>query len=385
MRVLHVTPSMSPESGGPPVAVSGLTRALTAGGVQCEILTTTGGRSRRPPMSVPGVSVRAFAASPLSGVWNAHSRALSDFVHDGLADFDAVHVHELWHYAGFAACRAARKFGLPYVVSIHGALDGPVLRRKAARKWSYMKLVQRPILRSAAALHALTEAEAEQARRLCVAVPVAVVPNAVEAGLGDAVDSADTAALRRRFAELDGKRVILFLGRLDQKKGLDVLVDSFIRVASRLPDVTLLVAGPDKGNTRSVMEQALAAAGLDGRAVFAGLLQGSEKLAALACADVFVLPSRSEGFSVAVLEAMAAGLPVVISEHCYFPDVADRGAGVVVCVDIDEVADAICELLGDDRRRIESGRNGRGLVEERYCWPTVAQAFAELYDSMLGA
>lgn len=382
MKVLHVTATMSPEGGGPPVVVGGLASALSVGGVPCEIATTTAGRFRRPPIAVPRAPLHAFSASLLSRVWNAHSPMLADYVGRRLSHFDVVHVHELWHYPAFAACRAAREHGIPYVVSLHGGLGGPALRQKAARKWWYMKLVQRHILGSAAALHALTDVEAAQARRLGVTTRVAVIPNAVEADLPAAIDQADAAAFRERFAQLDGRRVILFLGRLAERKGLDVLAASFIRVAGRFPDAALLVAGPNEGNMQAETTRTLAAAGLDDRVVFAGTLQGPDKLAALTCADVFVLPSRSEGFSNAVLEAMAAGLPVVISEHCNFPEVADHGAGLVVGTDVNEVADAVCGLLGDDQRRVEAGRNGRRLVEERYCWPTIAQAFAELYESV---
>ena len=115
---------------------------------------------------------------------------------------------------------------------------------------------------------------------------------------------------------------------------------------------------------------------------FTGALVGNDKLAALACADVFVLPSYAEGFSNAVLEALAAGLPVVISEHCNFPEVAECGAGHVVRNDVREIADAVSTFLGDEHRREEASRNGSRLVEERYSWSTVAEAFAELYGSI---
>ena len=385
MKVLHVTPTMSAEAGGPPVAVRGLTTALTARAIECEVLTTRGGRFLRPPLSIPGVPVHALTASPFSAAWNAHSPALGRFVEDRLAEYDLVHVHELWHYPGFVACRAARKRGIPYLLSLRGGLDDLALRQKAARKWLYMKMVQRPILRSASALHALTTVEAALCRQLQLQTRVPVIPNGVAADLSETIDQLDVSAFLERFPMLGGKRVILFLGRLSANKGLDLLARSFIDVAKQFDDAALLIVGPNEGNTRSQVTLLLESAGLIERVAFTGALDGLDKLSALACADVFVLPSYAEGFSNAVLEALAAGLPVVISEHCNFPEVAECKAGFVVRNDVAEIGNAICGLLGDDHRRQEAGRNGRRMVEERYCWPMVAAAFADLYGSIVAS
>lgn len=385
MKVLHVAATMSAEAGGPPVALRGLTTALAAVGVDCEVLTTMGGRFHGPPVPMPDARVHACPASRLSYLWNSHSPALADFVGEHLAEFDVVHVHELWHYPGFVACRAARRHGVPYVVSLRGGLDGVALRRKAVRKWLYMALVQGRLLRSASALHSLTPVEAVHAKALGGGTPVTVIPNGVASDLKQAVDELGAAACLERFPRLSGKRVILFLGRLTANKGLDLLARSFIGIAKELDDAALLIVGPDEGDTQAQATRLLAEAGVIDRVTFAGPLDGNDKLAALACADVFVLPSYAEGFSNAVLEALAAGLPVVISEHCNFPEVAQRAAGVIVPNDVREIGSAVSTLLGDETRREEAGRNGRRLVEERYSWSTVADAFADLYGSIATA
>ena len=383
MNVLHVTPTMSAESGGPRVTVRGLTTALGAEGVQCEIATTMGGRYRQPPSAVPDVPMHVQPTSPFASAWNAHSSALARVVAGQVTRFDVVHVHELWHHPGFAACRAAHRHGIPVVLSMHGCLDALALGQKRGRKQLYLKLTRRLLQRSVSVLHALTDVEAAQADRLGVPTPVTVIPNGVPAELPDAVEQVDTTAFGKRFPALAGKRVVLFLGRLAPRKGVDVLARSFVDVARRLDDVALLVVGPNRGDTQEQAQTLLASAGLLDRAVFTGALDGADKLGALACADVFVLPSEGEGFSNAVLEAMAAGLPVVVSEQCRFPAVAERSAGMVVRSDAAEVGQAICALLGDDRRRQEAARNARRLVAEHYLWPTVAASFAELYRSLV--
>ena len=381
--MLHVTPTMSPEAGGPPVAVRGLTMALAADGIRCEILTTVGGRFRRPSLCVPGIPVHGLAASWLSGTWNGHAPALARFVERRIGQFDVVHVHELWHYPGFAACKAAQRLGIPYVLSLRGGLDALALRQKAARKRLYMELVQRPMLRTSSALHALTDVEAAHARRLALSTRMEVIPNGVALDLLHAVAEVDTSAFLRRYPMLVGKRVILFLGRLSANKGLDLLAQAFVGVADRFGDAVLLVVGPNEGDTQSEATRSLEAAGVLGRTTFTGALAGEDKLSAFACADVFVLPSRAEGFSNAVLEALAAGLPVVVSEHCNFPEVAEGGAGTVVPNDAAAIGEAIGWFLSEDRRRREAGAQGRRMVNERYGWPRVAAAFADLYRSVM--
>ena len=383
VRVLHVTATLSTEAGGPPAVVRSTTMALAARGVRCDIVTTTGGRFQGPSLPVPGLTVHAFEGSWLSRAWNAHCASLTDFVDHRLAEFDLVHVHEPWHYPGFVVCRRALRFGIPYVLSPHGALDPVLLAQKATRKWLYMETIQRPILQSAAALHALTDIEASQIDRLASPTPVVVIPNGVAVSIAQGVDEASKRAFLGRFPVLCGKRVVLFLGRLAWKKGLTLLARSFAHVAREFDDAALLVVGPNEGDTRAQAANVLASAGLTERVIFTGALDGQDKLGALACAQVFVLPSLSEGFSVAVLEALAAGLPVVISDQCNFPEVAEWDAGSVVRNDIAEVAGAICDLLKDDGRREAAGRNGRRMVAARYSWPKIAEAYANMYESIV--
>ncbi len=186
-----------------------------------------------------------------------------------------------------------------------------------------------------------------------------------------------------QYPELKGKRVILFLGRMHLMKGLDALARGFAAIAGRFPDAALLVAGPDIDGSRGRMASILREAGVLERAVFPGMLTGNDKLAALRRAGLFVLSSYSEGFSVAVIEALACGLPVVISEECCLPEVAESEAGFVVGAAGDQVAGAMSALLSDDGLRARMGRNGRKLVEQRYTWESVAQSVANAYRAVV--
>ncbi len=381
LNVLHVTASMSPTWTGPAFAVAELTSELSRQGVGCEIVTTRGYRVGSNPMSPPGVPVHSFDAGLPARLWTAYAKELSRFIDDRAADYDLIHVHEVWHYPGYVALRAAARHQLPCVLSLHGGLSQWGLRQKALKKRIYRFVLQDRMLRNAGVLHAITRAEREQLARLGFATPTVVIPNGVVPASFEALP--EPAALTRRFPPLAGKRVVLFLGRLHPVKGLDVLVRSFATIARRFEDAALLLAGPDKFGTRQYLESVLRELGLLDRAVFTGMLTGRDKLAALSCAELLVLSSHTEALGIAALEAMAARLPVVVSEGCGFPEVAERGAGLVVKTDETAIAEAVCRLLADAPLRHRMGEQGRKLVCESYTWQITANQITNLYKSLM--
>ena len=225
----------------------------------------------------------------------------------------------------------------------------------------------------------MSQGEATRVAELGYETPMYLVSNGVD--LDEAAPHAKSEFLKN-YPMLAGKRVILFLGRLHRIKGVDVLARCFATLASIFPDTVLLVAGPDDG-ARGEMRSILRKAGVLNRTVFTGLLTGDRKLAAYQCADLFVTLSYGDAFSNAILEALAARLPVVISEHCNFPEVAEHGAGFVVPLDDASVCEAIGKLLSDVRLGARMGRNGGKLVEERYAWQSTAASMAACYWTLL--
>jgi len=176
--------------------------------------------------------------------------------------------------------------------------------------------------------------------------------------------------------------VVLFMGRLDAVKGLDILIPAFARASGSRDDLFLVIAGPDRGYGTEAA-RLIRKAGLSHRSAMVGTLHGDHRLAALARADVFVLPSYSEGFSVAVLEALATGCPVVITQECNFPEVAAAGAGLVVEPETGQVADALARILDRPELAHQMRANARALIEERYTWDRIAALFADMYRSIL--
>lgn len=385
MNVLHIVPSMAPEYGGPVAVVRALTSALTREGIRCDIFSTVQRRAGADIRVAAGPDVHLFETGPLARFWPAYSNDLTKAVRAGIQSgtVDLVHVHEPWHHPGLVAFRRAFEYGVPCVLTPHGTLEAWALEHKALKKRVYMRIFQDHVIRSSDAIHALTNEEMKRITDLGYETPIFVTPNGVDP---DLLESApDAGELTAKYPQLEGKLVILFLGRLHAKKGLDVLARSFARISHSHRDCMLLVAGPDQDGSKERMESILLAEHVLDRTVFTGMLSGRDKLAALKRADMFVLSSYSEGFSVAVLEALAAGLPVVISRQCNFPEVSKHAAGFVVEPEEAAVTQAIATLLADARSRVAMGRNGRRLVRERYTWTAIAASMAERYRRLIVA
>lgn len=292
---------------------------------------------------------------------------------------DGVHLHGLWEASTAMGSRTARRLGKPYLVSAHGMLEPWALANKRVKKWIYAHLAEHRVVAEAACLHALTRAEAEQYRRFGARAPIAVVPNAV-----DVPERLCADAFFKRFPELGGKRLIVFLGRLHPKKGLDLLIDAWTQLGRGFPEAQLVVAGPDAEGTRAKLDAALTAAGMENRVTFTGMLDPTMKWSALAAAEIFVLPSYSEGLPMGVLEAMGAGVPAIVTQNCNLPEIAEYRVGWEIEANAAALSAAIQEALEQSPQQNQvTGRRGCDLVTKRYNSRHVAQAMAEVYGYVL--
>jgi glycosyltransferase involved in cell wall biosynthesis len=291
---------------------------------------------------------------------------------------DVIHTHELRTVENLLM--APRK-PVPVILSPHGTLPYGTGRSLVKRTWD--RLFGRGQLRKISHVTALTAVEVDEARALWEAQGVpfpgaSVIPNGVEAGFAGSVRAEGD--LRARYALGQGK-VVLFLGRLHERKGLQYLIPAFAQAARDLPEARLLVVGPDAGMLAAA--QVLAAqAGIADRVVFTGMLGGADRLAAFRTADLFALPAIGEGLSMAALEAMAAHLPLILTPGCNLPDLEQRGAGLLVERAVEPLAAALRTLLADSGRRREMGRRGGAWVEEAFTWPAIAAQTEALYSRL---
>ena len=291
-----------------------------------------------------------------------------------------LHVHGIWEEHCAIASRAASRAHRPYVVSAHGMLDPWAFRNKHFKKQVYLRLVERATLAHASCLHALTRREAQCYREFGLKNPVAVIANGV-----DVPEAFSANEFLRRHEELRGRRLVLFLGRVHYKKGLDILSRAWAQVSRRFDDAHLVIAGPDFENTQAGVKATLDALNVGDRVTFTGMLPSALKWSALAAASVFILPSYSEGFSVAALEAMAAGLPVIVSEACNFPRVAEEDAGWVVTPTAEAVEDSLIQALSLRSCELAAyGRRGEQLVSRHYTWAGIGEQMRSLYEWLQG-
>ena len=385
MRILHAISNLSPQAGGPPKAGLGMARAIARRGHDVAIYTTNfdGASDLDVPLGEPvdigGVEVR-YHPVHFPRFWET-SFPLGRALASDAGRFDLMHLHSLYMYHDYAGGRAARRAGVPYIVRPHGTLDPYIWKRRRSRKALFEAWFQNRVLAGAAALHYTTDDEWR------LAAPVArnpngfVVPNGLD--MDEFAGLPEKGAFRARHPEIGDRRIVLFLGRLNFKKGLDLLAPAFGQVVAAGHDAHLVIAGPDDDMAEKTRSW-LAAAGVLDRATFTGMIAGDEKLAALADAEMFVLPSYSENFGIAVAEALACGLPVVISDAVnIWPEVEAAGAGLVGPCDADATARHMIEILEHPDAATRMGRAGAQLARDRYSWDGIAPALEKAYEDVL--
>ena len=364
--ILHLCNGLDPErDGGMVPSILGMAGGLAAVGRSVRIVTPSPSRLdaiRRPE----GVRLDGPEAS-LEGA---------------VRDAEIVHIHGLWQghcRRGASAAIASRK---PYLIAAHGMADPWALRQKRLKKWLYAALIERKNLKHAACLHALTRPELGHLRAMAPGTPVALVPNGVDPEPFQTLPPRSD--LEREHPELRGKFVVLFFGRVHKKKGLDLLAPALAGVAADHPNLHVLVAGIDDGALRPFLAEA-DALGQGGRVTYMGHVSGGQAMRVWGAADAFVLPSHSEGFSMAVLEALAAGLPALVTDACHFPELEARDAGLVVRPTVPGIAAGLRGLLErSPAQRRAMGRRGRDLVAQGYTWERQARRLAEVYGWLLG-
>jgi len=293
---------------------------------------------------------------------------------------DVVHLHALWMYTSWAALRWARETGRPHVVSVHGMLDDWALDNARWKKRLVGWLYENRSLRRAACLHALNEDEYRSIRDYGLDGPVCVIPNGVE--LPD--ERADTTPPWADRTE-SSDRVLLFLGRIHPKKGLDELLEAWARLDGDVEGWRLAVVGWDDGGHLAELKERTAALGLDEDVWFLGPRYGDEKDAAFRHADGFILPSYSEGLPMAVLEAWSYRLPVLMTPQCNLEEGFEADAAYRIEPDSQRIAEGLQAFMHkENAERIRVGERGRALVEEQYTWPQIARSMRSVYRWILG-
>lgn len=397
MRILYALMAYKPawRIGGPVLSVSEAAEALVNKGHHVTVFCSNSNLDRDldvpvdRPLDVSGVEVWycrrhepiqkwlpfiPYLSRSIGFIYCPAMRGALDRV---MPSVDVVDTHMPFVYPSYAAAHAAFRHRRPLVYHQRGNFDPARLRFRPWKKRLYIHLVERPIIRRAMMLVGLTEAERASFRALGVQTPVEVVPNGVRLP-DDRPDARER--VHRRWGIDPRAPVVLFMGRLHPTKGPEKLLAAFARARDQHPRAVLVMAGPDEWRLGAAWSAQVAERGLTNHVLFPGMLTGDDKADMLARADLFSLPSIGEGFSMAVLEALAARTAVMLSPGCNFPEVDAAGCGLTVPADEAAMAAALIELLGEPERLRTMGEAGRALVAAQYSWDVIADRLLAVYD-----
>lgn len=375
MRVLHVIPSVADRSGGPATAIGPMCRALRDQGVEVQLAATNEGLKQVSTGSLAeykGVPARFFPVQLGSSF--KYSRPFAAWLKDNLHDFDVVHIHAVFNHACVAAAAACRSAGVPYVVRPLGTLDPWSMKQKPVRKRVFWLMSGKKMLQHSAAVHYTAAAEKAATEKYLRMNHGRVIQLGVEA-----IERAPSNALAEWFPALAQQRYVLFLSRIDPKKGLDVLIEAFVSLVRR-PQFNgwrLVIAGDGPRDYVSALKEKAASSH---RIMFAGWVEGEQKEALLRNAALLALPSRHENFGLCVVEAMARGVPVLLSPQVNLArDVDAADAGWIV--ERDDLTGGLAAALADDTERERRGKAAY-LFAQRYSWKKTAADLIDLYNEV---
>ncbi len=391
MRTLHVIPSISLVRGGPSQAVLDLVRAIRPLGVDAEIVTTNddGPTVLNVPLRTlidhEGVPVRFFPrfSPPMRFLWEfAYSRELTMWLRKHLVDYDIVHVHAAFSYVPSSSMRLARRARIPYINRPSGLFCRWSMQQRTFRKRLFLALFERANLEGAAALEFTAEQEQDETADLGFSVRSFVLPYGLH--IPRCIDN----ARQRLCAKLQlspSEPVILFLSRLHPKKGAHLLLEAVENLSTRF---TVLVAGSGAPEYEQQLTTMANRERLKGRVKFVGFAAGEFKQLLLQGADLFVLPSHSESFAIAALEALAAGTPVLTTPAVPLAYLIRKfDLGWVENPDPEALRETLRAALKQvgQRDKMESRRKlATQLVERNFSWPRIASRTADVYGAILG-
>lgn len=296
-----------------------------------------------------------------------------------IKDFDVVHVHEHRQTLGIIACYFARRYGIPYVVQAHGSVL-PFFQKEGLKNL-FDKVFGFKILHGASKVFALTEVEKEQYLKMGVEEErIEIVPLGIN--IEEYSNLPEEGRFREKFNISEDDRLVIFIGRIHEIKGLDLLVDAFHELIQSHSNIKLAIVGPDDGYG-DALDSRIKERGISDEVVVTGPLYKREKQEALVDCDLFVMPSRYESFTTSGLEAMACGKPLVLTRNNHIHDWVDGSVGLACDDDKISLKEAMEAILFDGELSHEFGENGRRLIRDKYNWDMINQQILDIYKNMI--
>ena len=388
MKILHLIPSIAPVRGGPSQAIIQMVHALSYQGVEVEIATTNDNGSELlnvplnqrtiyqdvpvwffPRFSPPVASIRDFSFCDQLTIW----------LWQHLLEYDLLHVHAIFSYPSTAAMAIARLRGIPYINRPLGQLGTWSLQQGDRKKKTYLTLIERTNLNRSQALHLTSSQEEEELSQLNFKAPSFILPHGLS--LPTPIPNARH-QLRQHLNLPEDEPIILFMSRLHSKKGLDYLIPALGKLSHKR--FNFILAGNGSPEYEAQIDKHITAAGMRDRTYCPGFVSGEMKNLFLQGSDLFALTSHSENFGIAVLEAMAAGLPVLATPGIALASIVKQHQlGYVTELDVPGIATAIEHHLNHPQQAKAMGDRARQLILEQYTWDKMAAKLSATYEAIL--
>ncbi len=388
MRILHIVPSYYPafKYGGPIESIHLLNKALVEKGIIVDVLTTNSGIDKNNNLEtdkwiiIDGVRVKYFKYFFYEHY--TFSLSLLVAVFKEVKKYDLVHITGVWNFPVLAGTLACILSGKPFIISPRGVLykDAINIKSKFIKQF-YFNLIAKYYLRKASAIHYTTEDEKENIFEQVNNNSI-VLPNGIDLGYFN--DLPPKGGFKNKYQVLKYKKYILFLGRIHKQKGCDLLVEAFKLISKEYNDLYLVIAGPDNVGYKKEIEKLLVKNDLLNRVLFPGFLSGRGKLSAYIDSEILVLPSYFENFGMSVIEAMACGLPVVVSDRVgIYKDIKEYDAGLIANLNPESLYKCISSLLQKSELPVKILGNAKRLVREKYDINVVAGRMIDEYKRLV--
>ncbi len=387
LKILHVIPSVAACRGGPSKAVIEMVRSLNDIGHNAEIATTNDNGPDELNVTLgtliehKGAPTRFFKRfSPnLSAAREfAYSSSFTHWLSSNITHYDVIHVHAIFSYCSSYAMYLARKKAMPYIVRPIGQLQHWSLEQSSLKKTIYLKLIERRNIESASKVHFTAESESQEARQRFT-LQGTVIPLGIHPPLKARFSKSE---LMRRYSVKSSKFTLLYLSRLHQKKGLELLLHALSR--STNTDYTLLIAGDGEPNYKDDLTSLVSTLKIGDRCHFLGHVDGDEKVALLTHSDLYALTSYSENFGISVIEAMSYGLtPLVSKEVALAQVVNDHKLGFVCRTDVDDIRVTLERIFDNQKDLTSLGTKAQQYTSNHLGWPNIARELTSLYESLI--
>lgn len=385
MKILLVIPGIGSVYGGTSKIAIELAQTLGRQGTFIDIVTTNANGLADLNVPLKTWINQEFYRVKYFPRWHIGdyklSYSLTKWLFDNVTNYDLVHTIAVFSYPVSITHLACKIHRIPYINNPQGMLEPWALKYKSWKKKLYYNLIEKASLNNASAIQMLNQAEAQNVKPLNLRSPLFIVPNGINCQEFELQHNPKT--FYEQFPHTRGKTLILFLGRIDPKKGIDLLAPAFAKALTKFSNAHLIIAGPDSTGFLPTVQNYFTEEGCLDNVTFTGMLTGVMKYAALAAASIYVAPSYSEGFSMSVLEAMASGLPCIITKGCNFPEAANNQAAFVVDIESLAIANALLDCLSNPEQAKIMGERARKFVFEKYTWDQVARAMQLVYAEVL--